>query len=97
MTTETRQFIEVSDIVGIELYCDNCKATLSFPIAGAKEREVSVCPSCKQRWFPVPEKDNPIAPEMLVVEIIKVLRSAGIRKDLHAHCRLQVSGLPQHD
>ena len=46
MTTETKCYIDLSDIVGIELTCPNCKATIVHTLERFKDSSYP-CPNCK--------------------------------------------------
>jgi hypothetical protein len=55
MTTETKTFISVDEIIGISVECSNChvKSCVRFDLGGwAKSiSERTVCPHCDKRWF----------------------------------------------
>jgi hypothetical protein len=53
MTMETREFITLDEIIGIEFKCANpkCKAAVSISLAKlTDERMVYACPSCTTHW-----------------------------------------------
>ena len=53
MTMETREFITLDEIIGIELKCANpeCKASVSIALAELTEgRMAYACPSCNIPW-----------------------------------------------
>lgn len=55
MTTQTKKFIEPSDILSLRLECAKCHATLLLPISGEIEvKRLYVCPNCERPWVRLP-------------------------------------------
>lgn len=56
MTVETRCLIELSDILGVEFQCQQCKGRF---LLGADTRQTLLwdCPLCKEPWL-LPETDE---------------------------------------
>ncbi len=55
MTSETRTFIEATDIAGVEIECQYCHSTIFYPIvalADAKKLPAN-CPQCNHGMFDV--------------------------------------------
>ena len=55
MTTETKTFISVDEIIGISVECSNChvKSCVRFDLGGWARSisERTVCAHCNKRWF----------------------------------------------
>lgn len=52
MTSQTQQFIELSDIVALRCECRNpeCRTVLLLPLSGALNGASQKCPKCKTAW-----------------------------------------------
>jgi hypothetical protein len=51
MTTQTQQFIELSDLIALRCECKNCRTVVLVPIpTGTLDGALSKCPKCKQAW-----------------------------------------------
>jgi hypothetical protein len=56
MTTQTKHFIELSDIVGIQLECRKCGISLLaggetlISLAGKHDETLGKCPTCSNPW-----------------------------------------------
>src|ERR1017187_8363995 len=56
MTTQTKKFIEPSDILGLRLECADCHATLLLPISKhVKIKQLYGCPHCQRPWVRLPD------------------------------------------
>ena len=54
MTTQTKTFIEVSDIIGLRVDCGKCGATVTLPISdGMNFKGLSRCQNCNEPWLDV--------------------------------------------
>lgn len=55
MTSQTKKFIELSDIIALRLECKNqkCKATLTTSVRDFRKGTLSACPVCKEPWATV--------------------------------------------
>jgi len=56
MTSQTKRFIEISDVKAVQMKCADCGAILALPI----EREINVsrlfvCPHCQRPWVKLPQ------------------------------------------
>jgi hypothetical protein len=57
MTSQTKKFIEPSDILSLRIQCTNakCGATLMLPISGDIDvKRLYVCPNCERPWVRLP-------------------------------------------
>jgi hypothetical protein len=52
MTTQTKQYIELSDIVALRFECKTkgCEASLVLPINANTANSLKKCPKCRQGW-----------------------------------------------
>jgi Zn finger protein HypA/HybF involved in hydrogenase expression len=50
MTSQTKHYIEVSDILGIRCECKNCHAVLTLPLAKDVGNTLLKCPRCGKPW-----------------------------------------------
>jgi len=57
MTVQTKQFIDLSDVLSVRFTCRNCDTSLSMPIADDKLKKsdrvnnfIDNCPSCGRPW-----------------------------------------------
>jgi hypothetical protein len=50
MTSQTKNYIEVSDIIGIRCECKECHAALALPLATDVGKSLLVCPRCGKGW-----------------------------------------------
>lgn len=51
MTSQTRHYIELSDILALRFECRNCKTSVTFSLGQNFDlKKVSDCPSCKNTW-----------------------------------------------
>jgi hypothetical protein len=53
MTSQTKKFIELSDILTLQFECKNatCKATLTLSVSQElRKQTLFACPACKQPW-----------------------------------------------
>jgi|SRR5579872_1749796 len=52
MTSQTKKFIELSDIIALRLECKNqeCKATLITSARDFRKGTLNACPVCKEPW-----------------------------------------------
>ncbi len=54
MTIETRQYIELTDILAMVVVCEGCSASLSLPINSDVLRLPLNCPNCGAEWSQPP-------------------------------------------
>jgi predicted RNA-binding Zn-ribbon protein involved in translation (DUF1610 family) len=95
MPSESRTFIELSDISGVEFECPKCQAKILYPIKRHYEPLPENCPSCGQKWF----DHNPALPEgqSQVVELVQKtlisLHNITETPAIRAHVRLNIKDL----
>jgi hypothetical protein len=95
MPSESRTFIELSDISGVEFECPKCQAKILYPIKRHYEPLPENCPSCGQKWF----DNNPNLPEgqSQVVELVQKtfisLHNITETPAIRAHVRLNIKDL----
>jgi len=58
VTSQTRKFIDLSDVLALKLDCKACKSSLTIPIARdlmAREEafKLNDCPMCRTAWIAV--------------------------------------------
>jgi hypothetical protein len=52
MTTETKTFIELSDIIGIKVECGNCHSTVTIPVEQKMNfKGMGQCHNCGEAWL----------------------------------------------
>ena len=69
MPSESRTFIALSDISGVEFECPKCQAKILYPIKKHYEPLPQNCPSCGQVWFD--ENPNLAADQPKVAELVQ--------------------------
>jgi phage FluMu protein Com len=92
MATETRTFINLSDLSGIEFECRNCNAKILYPIQKHYQPLSEKCPSCKKPLFdnnPELPSDQPQIVELVQKTIIS-LHNISETPAVKAHVRLYV-------
>src|ERR1700727_2730759 len=69
VATETRTFIKLSDLSGIEFECRNCNAKILYPIQTHYQPLSEKCPSCHKPLF----DNNPDLPsdQPQIVELVQ--------------------------
>ena len=51
MTSQTKHYIELSDIVALRFECKNCKTSVTFGMGQNFDlKKLSDCPGCKNTW-----------------------------------------------
>lgn len=95
MPSESRTFIQLSDILGVEFECPKCQARILYPIRKHYEPLPESCPSCGQVWF----NENPDLPEgqprivELVQKTLTSLHNISETPAIRACVRLNISEL----
>jgi hypothetical protein len=102
MTKEIRTLIDLRDILGIEIECQNqkCKAKIMLPIQATFADNNPRCFQCNEPWFGAsfnPETGQPFVSALrqlndLMRRIVQ-LSSGGERSDIHVPIRLQIANL----
>jgi hypothetical protein len=55
MTSQTKHYIEIGDVLSWSFTCKNCKVALSFPaFEPFKVRKLAQCPTCNEPWLDFP-------------------------------------------
>ncbi|MEW6324235.1 MAG: hypothetical protein AB1515_02490 [Nitrospirota bacterium] len=49
---ETRNLLDVKDLLALRLTCVKCGASFSLPIADKFPRGIEMCPYCEYEWLP---------------------------------------------
>ena len=50
MTSQTKHYIEASDILSVRCDCKECGASLSLPLTVNLAESLFKCPNCKKPW-----------------------------------------------
>jgi NAD-dependent SIR2 family protein deacetylase len=99
MPSESRTFIALSDISGVEFECPKCQAKILYPIKKHYEPLPPNCPSCGQIWFD--ENPNRAADQPTVAELVQrtliSLHNITETPAIRAHVRLNVNNLSPKD
>jgi hypothetical protein len=81
MTSQTKKFIEISDIVGLRFDCKNpeCGASLSLPLNQGVNRTDTVqrCPHCGKSWTMLSDADYAVQFKRLL-DMLRTLSDAPI-------------------
>lgn len=52
MTSQTKRFIELGDVLGLRFECNECHASLFLPLGkGVNASRLRVCPHCNHLWL----------------------------------------------
>jgi len=52
MSTQTKQFIQPSDILAVVFECNNCHAKVTLPVAKSTQfGALGTCPNCQTPWL----------------------------------------------
>jgi hypothetical protein len=52
MTTQTKRFIELQDVLGLRFECKECHASLSLPLTkDLNASRLRTCPHCNNPWL----------------------------------------------
>jgi hypothetical protein len=89
VTFEAKYLIDLSDVLGVELYCHTCKGKITLERT-AEKKMFSVCPLCSSPWL-----DDDTKEEKNVREFVNLLRNAEeFLKGRKFSLRLQVTPPP---
>ena len=96
MSVETRTFIELKDIAGVEFSCPKCDAKIFYPLAKQYDRLMSQCPNCHENWF-LEGGFNPNAQAVTeqVRAVMSSLQNVAKSELVKARIRLQIGDLPK--
>ena len=50
MTSQTKHYIEVKDLIALRCDCRHCEASLSVALRDGAVRALEVCPACNKTW-----------------------------------------------
>jgi hypothetical protein len=79
MTTQTKTFIEPSDILGIRLECGECGMTVTLPISRTMSfKGLGYCPNCNEAWLVMPHDTI----ESEIAEFMGAARTLAHRLDI---------------
>ena len=99
MSTESRMFIQLSDILGAEFECPKCQAKILYPIKKHYDPLPENCPSCGQVWFnenPDVAADQPKLVE-LVQKTLTSLHNIAETPSIRARVRLNIEDPSQRE
>lgn len=97
MTSETRTLIELTDVIGIEFECRNCKAKVLYPFQEKYYHLSEKCPNCGEAWLlPDPHRPELVTAD-LVKKILAQLHMVANSPIVQAQVRLSVSGVAKQD
>jgi hypothetical protein len=51
MTNETRVFVEISDLLGVEFECGHCHARFLYDLNEVVTRIIATCPNCGEMFY----------------------------------------------
>jgi hypothetical protein len=93
MTSETRTMVDISDIIGVEIECQECMAKIAYPREKNQERIAQRCPNCNVDLFILTIErggQGSVSMEQVrsLMRIIRFLATPGA--DLKANVRLNV-------
>jgi hypothetical protein len=95
MPSESRTFIQLTDILGVEFECPKCEAKILYPIKKHYDPLPESCPSCGERWF----NENSNLPENqpriveLVQKTLTSLHNIAETPAIEARVRLNIKDL----
>jgi hypothetical protein len=90
MTYETKYLIHLSDVLGVELYCHECKGKIVLEQAAAKKM-FSTCPLCGKPWL-----DDDTKEAEAIRDFVNLLRAIDdLLKGRKFSLRLQVTAPPK--
>jgi hypothetical protein len=99
MSSESRTFIELSDITGMEFECPKCEAKILYPIKKHYEPLPENCPSCGAAWFdenPARSADQPQIVEVVQKTLIS-LHNISETPAIRTRVRLNIKGLSEEN
>jgi hypothetical protein len=89
MTFEAKYLIDLSDVLGIELYCHECKGKIVLEKSAEKKMFLN-CPLCSKAWL-----DDETKEQTSVRDFVNLLRAAEeLLKGRKFSLRLQITPPP---
>lgn len=89
MTSQTKVFIELSDITALRLECKRCKATLSLALSNEIDvKKLRVCPNCSNPWTMLPEGNTIELTVKGAIDSLKTLAASIVRDAFPLGCSL---------
>lgn len=79
MTTQTKQYIEISDMASVRYECKQCRTSVAAPINGFSTPPVQKCPNCRKGWTMV---ENTSHDEEIENFITSAIHLKGVLKSL---------------
>jgi len=68
MTSQTKHYVELTDIVAIRCECRRCGASVSLPVMeNVRTEGLQCCPSCNEHWAQL----NPVLPHQSIEPAIR--------------------------
>jgi hypothetical protein len=97
MSIETRTFIELKDIAGVEFICPKCFARVYYPLDKQYDRLSGECPNCRENFFVESGFPNQNANAIIdqVRKVMLSLQNVAKSELVKASIRLQVKDLPK--
>ena len=91
-SVETRTFIGLTDIEGVEFACPKCTARVFYPIAKQYDRMANQCPNCHESWFIQGGIQNPSVNTTVdqVRDVMASLQNVAKSELVRVNIRLQV-------
>jgi hypothetical protein len=90
----TRVFIEVADVLGVEIECLKCNVKSTFPISSCPKID-GICPHCEKPWFDklTDERERTTYPAVDSIRAIAAELNAlnTKRTDIHAKIRIHLT------
>jgi DNA replicative helicase MCM subunit Mcm2 (Cdc46/Mcm family) len=80
VTTQTKQYIELSDLLALRYECKECQTSVTVPIKGFDTVPVTHCPKCRKGWTIVDNTSYKEDIEYFVTSAVRlkdVLRAMG--------------------
>jgi hypothetical protein len=72
MTSHTKHYIDLSDIVALRLECKHCRGTISLPIhSEIRAQSLRACPNCNEHWASLHQGANM---EIAITNLVDTLK-----------------------
>jgi hypothetical protein len=91
MTTETKTFIEITDIAGLEFSCPKCQTKVLYPLDKKYDRLADKCPNCYEPWLENrPKQPGELDISQRLLNLFVGIRSIPASPEVKASVRLHV-------